>query len=114
MIVKTRSVEREADLARISPGESVKVSLDYGEGTWMTYEGIIDGKDAFMTQGIDEGERRTINSWRSERKYLQFGSMRPVGGIGRIIFSHLHTDLVVYDRVHPEFDRKERLLEGSL
>ena len=106
---KRKVVCKEQDLDNLLVGDVVRVSLNYKDDDYMVYEGVLDGEDAF----IEISERSTsdelvLNSWRSERRFLSFGSTI-------VTFSHLlHTNLFQYSPNSELYAEKVKLIEGML
>jgi hypothetical protein len=91
---------------KVQEGDLVKVSLSYEGYDFYVYERVRETTnpnnpvDGFLRR--DRKNPLRIESWQSERKYLQFG--------GGIEFNHLYKQLEVYTLTSPEFGKKFDLL----
>jgi len=84
---KSPSIPRsKSDLENLNAGDLVRVTHSKPYRNWDTYEGVIDGKDAFILQ--DGRDATIINSFRVSRINLKFdgyfGVVMPETGVEMI------------------------------
>ncbi len=102
--LKFKHVNQKADLDNLVVGDKVEVSLGWPKTALMVYEGIINGKECFISNEKESSEEM-IYSWRSERKHLQFFQ-------GIIFFNDIHKNLKIY-RPTQAYENAKKLLEQA-
>ena len=92
----------ESELAQLALGSVVRVTHAFPYRNWDVYEGVVNGKDAFMLQ--DARDPAKINSFRCKRNELIFCSHYG------ILMPRIHTSMVQYTPEDSFYDSKKQML----